>query len=526
MRTAADPVMDNWESGILGGSSDTEAPVLTGSITIGTKTTSSIAMSWPAGSDNVAVTSYEVSSSGGSSWTDVGNVLTHTFTGLSAGTSYDLRVRAKDAASNVSTPALAATESTLASDSTPPTMNGSITVGTKTSGSISISYPAASDNVAVTGYEVRVNGGTWLDNGTSLSYTALGLTALTSCTIDVRAYDGAGNRAVTPLSATTSTYRAGDTAANIIANTGPVGGNPAGFLYAFASTVTSTDWLSYTIVSGPAPSGGTLDAQPDGRFTYTGPAPATMVIQPEVNGVNAAETITVTLYDAAPDGENPELTGDITITSLTSTGYDMECPAGTDNVGVTGYEYSLNGGTSWTDNGNDRTASASGRTPESTDAVRWRCYDAAGNKSNVLSASVTLLAAPDVNGPLLTLPTAYASGPTTASGTVTTNEATGTLYYLCNNSATATDVAVKAGLSQAVTASGIQTVNVTGLTASTPGNYIHYLHQDGSGNDSLVSSSAAFTTPAEPAPGVVSDEVGFRSCMRYPMESAIKGALA
>lgn len=536
------------------------------------------------------------------------------FTGLTGGGTYWEHVVQDDTASpaNTSTPITSASSITTPTpDTTPPTMNGSITVGTKTSGSISISYPAASDNVAVTGYEVSTNGTTWSDNGTSLSYTFLGLSALTSYTLYVRAYDAAGNRAATPLTVTTSTYRAGDTAANILANTGPVGGNPAGFLYAFASTVSGTDWLSYTITSGPTPSGGTLDAQPDGRFTYTGPAPATMVIQPEVNGVNAAETITVTLYDAAditppflsdasstatgantatgqvstneangtlyalistdnglidvdddgfwlapskqsqavtatgvqnvsfsgllpsttytvyfgqedaalnrsgvartleittsaaPDTELPVLTGSITVTSITSTGYNLSWPTGTDNTGVAGYEYSLNGGTSWTDNGNVTTKAITGRTPESTDQVQVRAYDAAGNKSTPpLSTSVTLLAGPDVTAPLLTDPTAYASGPTTASGTVTTNEATGTLYFLRNNSATATDVAVKAGLSQAVTAAGIQTVNVTGLTASTPGNYIHYLHRDGSGNDSLVSSSAAFATPAAPAPGL------------------------
>lgn len=95
-------------------SGDTTAPTLTGSIVIGTVSSTTIQMSWPAGSDNVAVTSYEVSKNSGANWTDVGNVLTYTFTGLTASTSYGLRVRAKDAAGNVSTPALAATQSTSA----------------------------------------------------------------------------------------------------------------------------------------------------------------------------------------------------------------------------------------------------------------------------------------------------------------------------------------------------------------------------------------------------------------------------
>ena len=95
-------------------SGDTTPPTLTGSIVIGTVTSSSIQFSWPAGSDNVGVTSYEVSSNGGSGYVDAGNVLTYTFAGLPPSTSYGLRVRAKDAAGNVSTPALAATQSTAA----------------------------------------------------------------------------------------------------------------------------------------------------------------------------------------------------------------------------------------------------------------------------------------------------------------------------------------------------------------------------------------------------------------------------
>jgi hypothetical protein len=93
---------------------DTTVPTLTGSIVIGTVTSGIIQMSWSAGSDNVGVTSYEVSKDGGSNYIDAGLVLTYTFTGLTASTSYPLRVRAKDAAGNVSTPALAATQSTAA----------------------------------------------------------------------------------------------------------------------------------------------------------------------------------------------------------------------------------------------------------------------------------------------------------------------------------------------------------------------------------------------------------------------------
>jgi hypothetical protein len=187
-----------------------------------------------------------------------------------------------------------------ASDSTAPTFTGSITVGAKTSSTIALTLQTASDNVAVTGYQYRINGGAWVDNGNSTAVALSGLTALTSYAIDARAYDAATNYSAT-LSVTTSTYRAGASAGSIVTATAPQDGNPAGFLYALAQTLPTSDWVSYTITSGPTPSGGTLDAQTNGAFSYTGPAPATMVVQPEVNGTPTAETITVTLYDQVAD---------------------------------------------------------------------------------------------------------------------------------------------------------------------------------------------------------------------------------
>ena len=101
----------------------------------------------------------------------------------------------------------------------------------------------------------------------------------------------------------------------------------------------------------------------------------------------------------------------------------------------------------------------------------------------------------DTTPPTLTLPTAASSTSTTATGTVTTNEANGTLYRLIDTSATATDTAVKAGSAQAVTTLGLQSVSFTGLSPSTT-YFAHYLHRDAAGNDSTVSNSASFATPA------------------------------
>lgn len=102
----------------------------------------------------------------------------------------------------------------------------------------------------------------------------------------------------------------------------------------------------------------------------------------------------------------------------------------------------------------------------------------------------------DTTAPILTVPTGTATGATTASGGVTTDEGNGTLYALASINATETAATVKASpLTQAITAPGAKTVSFTGLTASTT-YYAHYVHQDAAGNDSAVANSASFTTSA------------------------------
>ncbi len=92
-----------------------------------------------------------------------------------------------------------------------------------------------------------------------------------------------------------------------------------------------------------------------------------------------------------------------------------------------------------------------------------------------------------------------ANSSTTASGSVSTNDPTGTLYKLASVNPTELTATVKAAQSQAVTATGAQSLSFTGLTPSTV-YYPHAVHTDPAGNDSTVLDGASFTTPAAPAP--------------------------
>lgn len=93
----------------------------------------------------------------------------------------------------------------------------------------------------------------------------------------------------------------------------------------------------------------------------------------------------------------------------------------------------------------------------------------------------------------LTSPTGVATAGSTASGTVSTDVGNGTLYWLASANASESIATVKAGSSQAVAATGVQNVLVTGLTPDTQ-YYLHFTQTTTVPEDAAVVSSAAFTT--------------------------------
>ena len=185
------------------------APTLSASGT--TETTTNL--SWSGATDNVAVTGYDVFRNGaliGSTTT----ATTFAVTGLTASTVYSFTVKSKDAAGNVSPDSNAVSVTTLtpAPDTTAPsapTLSASGTTQTTTN----LSWTGATDNVAVTGYDVLRNGALIGSTTTATTFAVTGLTASTDYTFNVRAKDAAGNVSlnsntvsVTTLAVSTVTY--------------------------------------------------------------------------------------------------------------------------------------------------------------------------------------------------------------------------------------------------------------------------------------------------------------------------------
>jgi len=96
--------------------------------------------------------------------------------------------------------------------------------------------------------------------------------------------------------------------------------------------------------------------------------------------------------DPAIDTTAPVMVGSITVSGITSSGFTLACDVATDAVGVAGYEYSIDGGTSYSLIANAaRSVVVSGRPAGTAHPVRMRAFDAAGNRATPLSASVTTL---------------------------------------------------------------------------------------------------------------------------------------
>ena len=175
---------------------DTTVPAFAGgaALTSSNVTASGFTLTGPAATDNVGVARYEYSLDGGTTWTNNNLNLSVVVTGRTASTVYPTRWRAVDAAGNPSAAlSLSVTTAASSSDTTAPSMSGSITVSAITSSGYTFGYSAGSDNVAVDHYDTSIDGGaTWASNGLNLSRVVTGRPASTTDSLRVRAADAAG----------------------------------------------------------------------------------------------------------------------------------------------------------------------------------------------------------------------------------------------------------------------------------------------------------------------------------------------
>lgn len=174
---------------------DGQAPSTPTGLTKTASTQTSVTASWNPSTDNVGVTGYNLARGTNINPPEQNVTSPHTITGLTCGTNYSIKVQALDAAGNASplSSPVGMTTSACAGDTTAPSVPTGLTQTASTQTSVTMGWTAATDNVAVTGYDTYRGGTLDGSNVSGTSYTYGGLACGTTYTGTVRSRDAAGN---------------------------------------------------------------------------------------------------------------------------------------------------------------------------------------------------------------------------------------------------------------------------------------------------------------------------------------------
>jgi len=184
---------------------DTQSPVVPSGLSAMAVSTDQINLSWTATTDNVGVTGYRLERCQGGGCTIFTQIAapsgtSYSDTGLSLSTFYSYRIRAVDAAGNLSPFSSTSSATTLAvPDTQPPAAPSDLSATAVSNVQINLTWTAATDDVGVAGYRLeRCQAAgcatfTQIATPSGTSFSDMGLSALTSYSYRVRAVDGAGN---------------------------------------------------------------------------------------------------------------------------------------------------------------------------------------------------------------------------------------------------------------------------------------------------------------------------------------------
>jgi chitodextrinase len=171
-------------------STDTTPPTTPSQLSATPVSPSQINLTWKASTDDVGVVGYQVYRDN----VQIATTVTTSFsdTGLSAGIQYSYAVAAYDAAGLFSPQSAPASATTIADDFTPPSVPGDLQASNITPSSLTVSWTASTDNVAVAGYRVFRNG-TQVGSTTNTTFSDNGLVPGTTYSYTVEAFDSSNN---------------------------------------------------------------------------------------------------------------------------------------------------------------------------------------------------------------------------------------------------------------------------------------------------------------------------------------------
>jgi chitodextrinase len=284
-------------------------------------------------------------------------------------------------------------------DAEGPTSPGLFVVSGRTSTSVSVSWTAAVDNVAVAGYGLYRNGGSVGSAGASaLSYTFGGLSCGTSYTFAVDAYDGAGNRSSqASLSTATGDCPLPDTEAPSVPGAFAVSGQTLSSVsVAWGGSTDNVAVAGYGLYRNGSSVASTAAAAR--AYTFSGlncGTTYTFALDAFDAAGNRSVEATLTAATSAcplPDGEAPTVPAGVASANVTTTSVALSWNASSDNVAVAGYGLYRNGTSVGTSSGTSYTFS--GLTCETSYSLAVDAFDAAGNRSAKATLTATTSSCP------------------------------------------------------------------------------------------------------------------------------------
>jgi fibronectin type 3 domain-containing protein len=363
-----------------------------------------VTLSWQPAQDNVGVAGYDVYRDG-AYLAAVTSATSYDDSTVSDASSYTYSVTAFDQAGNTSGGAESASVSLP--DATPPSAPAGLTAAATDAHTIALNWQAATDNVAVAGYEIYRDGAPadYVTDGTG--YVDSGLADASTHTYAVTAVDAAGNAGdiSDPASATTPDSTPPTTPARVTAR-------------AASTTAVNLQWTPATdnvgVVAYNVYRNGTLAASLGNVTSWQDTSVTGLTVyRYTVTAVDGAgnpspASTAVSVRTPGPDTTAP--TAPVTVTAgLTSTrsAVLVRWTASTDNVGIAGYLIYCDGNLLGSATPSSRSFTDSGPAQAQAHQYAVAAYDAAGNPG--ASTAAKPITVPDTTPP--TTPTGFTLTP-------------------------------------------------------------------------------------------------------------------
>ncbi|MEV4575858.1 fibronectin type III domain-containing protein [Nonomuraea jabiensis] len=272
----------DWQTPTLGDSGDTTPPSTPGTPAAANVTATGATLTWAASTDQggSGLAGYNVYREQGATDPQLGQSTTNsiTLTGLTANTQYQVYVRARDGAGNLSGDSQPVTFTTTAGggDTSPPTAPAGLAASATTSTGTTLSWTASTDDTGVAGYDILrapgASGGTFTQAGTSAttSFSDTGLTPSTTYRYQVRARDAAGNTSPVSNTAQVTTQPGTSTATCTAVPTVQTQWATGYVIQPLTITNTGTSTINGWTVTFTLPAGHTLTGSWNGTATVSG----------------------------------------------------------------------------------------------------------------------------------------------------------------------------------------------------------------------------------------------------------------